>query len=180
MKKINIILSALVCLFAFSACTDEVGYTPTGATDGVSGAYFSSDEPTSVTLTEDGSAFDIEICRTDTVGDLVLNLNVEMDSAAAEVLTVPDTAVFKSGENISIITVTYDATKLVRGKSYSFVISIAQNDAANYQNTALAFTAKFPELSKWKSIGKGYYLDNYFFNEKYEVEIERDSVNPDM
>ena len=180
MKKINIILGALVCMFAFSACTDEVGYTPTGATEGVSGAYFSSDEPTSVTLTEDGSAFDIEICRTDTVGDLVLNLNVEMDSAAAEVLTVPDTAVFKSGENISIITVTYDATKLVRGKSYSFVISIAQNDAANYQNTALAFTAKFPELSKWKSIGKGYYLDNYFFNEKYEVEIERDSVNPDM
>ena len=179
MKKINLIIGALVCLFAFSACTDEVGYTPTGATDGVNGAYFPAGEPTSITLTEDGSAFDISICRTDTLGDLVLNLDVQMDSAAAEVLTVPDTVVFKSGENTSIITVTYDATKLVRGESYNFVISIPQNDAMNYQNTAISFTAKFPPLANWISIGKGVYADSFLFYEGYEVEIERDSVNPD-
>ena len=179
MKKINIILGVLVCMFAFSACTEEIEYTPTGATEGVNGAYFASDEPTSVILTEDGSTFDIQIYRTDTVGDLVLNLSVELDSAAAEVLTVPETAEFKSGKNTSIITVAYDTTKLVRGESYSFVISIAQSDADNYKNTALAFTAKFPELSNWKSIGKGTYSDSFFFYQKYEVEIERDSVNPD-
>lgn len=180
MKKINLILCALACLLTMSwtACTEDVDYTPTVPTDGVAGVYFPDGQASSFTLAEDTTAFSFFICRTETAGEKLVNLVIDADSAAATQLTIPTSVTFADGDSIAEIIVTYDPEKLVRGESYTFTASLAITDAMNYMNTAYEATAKFPVLAKWKSIGKGTYHDAYFFYEPYEVEFEQDSVNP--
>lgn len=182
MKNIKHILCALACLLTLSwtACTDEVDYTPTVPTDGVAGVYFPDGQASSYTLSEDTTAFSFFICRTDSVGEQYVDLVVESDSAASAQLTIPTSVTFADGDSVAEIIVTYDPTKLVRGDSYSFNVSVAVTDAMNYKNTAYEAVAKFPVLADWQPIGKATYFDTYFFYEPYKVELEQNQVKPNQ
>ena len=85
MKKINLILCALACLLTMSwtACTEDVDYTPTVSTDGVEGVYFPEGQASSFTLAEDTDAVSFFICSTETAGEDLVDLVIDAVSAAA-------------------------------------------------------------------------------------------------
>ena len=108
MKKINLILGALVGLFAFSACTEEVEYTPAAPEDAL-GVYF--EEPNSTLQLAIGqTSFDVEVCRVDTTADQDVAISVESDDEAG-VLSIPSQVSFKAGEATAKLVVTCDLSK---------------------------------------------------------------------
>lgn len=173
MKKINLILGALVCLFAFSACTDEVDYTPATA-ESAKGVYFPSTLPSQIDLTTDGTTFDVQICRTDTVGEETVALQVET-SDTANIFTIPSSVTFVDGQSSANITIAYDAEKL--GYNYLDVtLSVAVESASAYGGNTYAFTAGIPE--PWESLGMATFTDAFFFYDTYQVEVQQNKLNP--
>ncbi|MBR5332887.1 MAG: hypothetical protein IKV32_06310 [Muribaculaceae bacterium] len=171
MKKINLILGALVCLFAFSACTEEVEYTPATPDKGV---YFPSTLPTQVNLSMEDSVFNVQILRTDTVGEQTIALQVETTDEAG-VFTFPETVTFADGAQAADITIAYDAEKL----GYNFediTLSVDPTLASAYGGNAYAFSAGIPE--PWKSLGYATFSDAFFFYDTYQVEVQQNELNP--
>ena len=171
MKKINLILGALVCLFAFSACTEEVEYTPATPDSGV---YFPSTLPGQVNLTTDGTSFDVQITRTDTVGALEVALQA-VTSDTTGIFTFPQTVTFADGAAVANINIAYDAEKLGYN-FYDITLSVDPAVASSYGGNAYAFTAGIPE--PWKSLGYATFSDTYFFVDSYKVEIQQNELNP--
>ena len=173
MKKINLILGALVCLFAFSACTEEVQYTPATPDKGV---YFPSTLPAQVNLTLEGTSFDVQIVRTDSVGEQTVALQ-SVTSDTTGIFTFPESVTFADGAQTANITIAYDAEKL----GYNFVditLSVDPAVTSAYGGNAYAFTAGIPE--PWKSLGKAKFTDAFFFYDFYDVEIQQNELNPDQ
>lgn len=171
MKKINLILGALVCLFAFSACTEEVEYTPATPDKGV---YFPSTLPSQVNLTLEGTSFDVQIVRTDSVGEQTVALQVETSDETG-IFTFPESVTFADGATTADITIAYDAEKL----GYNFVditLSVDPSVTSAYGGNAYAFTAGIPE--PWKSLGKATFTDAFFFYDTYQVEVQQNELNP--
>ena len=171
MKKINLIFGALVCLFAFSACTEEVEYTPATPDKGV---YFPSTLPTQVNLSMEDSVFNVQILRTDTVGEQTIALQVETTDEAG-VFTFPETVTFADGAQAADITIAYDAEKL----GYNFediTLSVDPTLASAYGGNAYAFSAGIPE--PWKSLGNATFSDAFFFYDTYQVEVQQNELNP--
>ncbi len=173
MKKINLILGALVCLFAFSACTEEVEYTPATPDSGV---YFPSTLPGQVNLTTDGTSFDVQITRTDTVGALEVALQA-VTSDTTGVFTFPETVTFAEGAAVANINIAYDAEKLGYN-FYDITLSVDIAAASAYGGNAYAFSAGIPE--PWKSLGYATYTDAFFFVDSYKVEIQQNELNPNQ
>ena len=173
MKKINLILGALVCMFAFSACTEEVEYTPATPDSGV---YFQSTLPSQVNLTLDGTSFDVQISRTDSVGAQEVALTAETSDTTG-IFTFPQTVTFADGASTANITIAYDAEKL----GYNFVditLSVDPAIASAYGGNAYAFTAGIPE--PWKSLGYATFTDAFFFVDSYKVEIQQNELSPNQ
>ena len=171
MKKINLILGALVCLFAFSACTEEVEYTPATPDKGV---YFPSTLPSQVNLTLEGTSFDVQIVRTDSVGEQTVALQA-VTSDETGIFTFPESVTFADGAKAANIAIAYDAEKL----GYNFVditLSVDPKVASAYGGNAYAFTAGIPE--PWKSLGKATFTDAFFFYDTYQVEVQQNELNP--
>ena len=171
MKKINLIFGALVCLFAFSACTEEVEYTPATPDKGV---YFPSTLPAQVNLTLEGTSFDVQIVRTDSVGEQTVALQ-SVTSDTTGIFTFPESVTFADGAQTANITIAYDAEKL----GYNFVditLSVDPAVASAYGGNAYAFSAGIPE--PWKSLGKATFSDAFFFYDTYQVEVQQNELNP--
>ena len=173
MKKINLILGALVCLFAFSACTEEVEYTPATPDKGV---YFPSTLPSQVNLTLEGTSFDVQIVRTDSVGEQTVALQA-VTSDTTGIFTFPESVTFADGAQTANITIAYDAEKL----GYNFVditLSVDPAVASAYGGNAYAFSAGIPE--PWKSLGYAKFTDAFFFYDFYDVEIQQNELAPNQ
>ena len=173
MKKINLILGALVCLFAFSACTEEVEYTPATPDKGV---YFPSTLPTQVNLSMEDSVFNVQIVRTDSVGEQTVALQA-VTSDTTGIFTFPDSVTFADSAQTANITIAYDAEKL----GYNFVditLSVDIAVASSYGGNAYAFSAGIPE--PWKSLGKAKFTDAFFFYDFYDVEIQQNELAPNQ
>lgn len=175
MKKINLILGALVGLFAFSACTEEVEYTPAAPEDAL-GVYF--EEPNSTLQLAIGqTSFDVEVCRVDTTADQDVAISVESDDEAG-VLSIPSQVSFKAGEATAKLVVTCDLSK----KSPSTLnMQLSIDGASNYDKATKIITVKLPE---WLPLGNAVYVEDLvtgFFSVKnvaYYVEIQQHLENP--
>ena len=176
MKKINLILGALVCLFAFSACTEEVEYTP-ASPESAKGVYFPSTLPAQVDLTTDATSFDVQIWRTDTVGEQTVDLNV-VTSDTTGIFTFPSSVTFADGATAATITIAYNLEKMSYGQYTDITLSVDDSQASAYGGKAYAFTAGIPE--PWTSLGVGTYYDYMFFDEPLEAEIQQSLLDPAM
>lgn len=174
MKKINLILGALVCLFAFSACTDEVDYTP-ATTESAKGVYFPSTLPAQVDLSTDAASFDVQIMRTDSVGEETVVLQVET-SDTANLVSIPTSVTFADGATAANITIAYDADAMGYGNYVDITLAVAAENASAYGYSTYAFTAGIPE--PWISLGKGTISDTFFFVDTYSVEIQQNELDP--
>ena len=174
MKKINLILGALVCLFAFSACTEEVEYTP-ATLESANGVYFPSTSQPSIDLKADANTYDVEICRTETSAEEIVKLIVETDDTVGA-LQIPDSVVFAAGASKANLTINYDFEKMGYGKEFKvkFAIDPAVASTVGVANYEVIFVVPEP----WKSLGMATFADTYFFLDTYKVEIQQNELDP--
>ena len=158
-------------MFAFSACTEEVEYTPATPDKGV---YFPSTLPAQVNLNKEDSVFNVQIVRTDSDGEQTIALIAETSDTTG-IFTFPETVTFADGAKDAIITITYDAEKL----GYNFIditLSVDPAIASAYGGNAYVFSAGIPE--PWKSLGNATFNDAFFFYDTYQVEVQQNELNP--
>lgn len=174
MKKINLILGALVCLFAFSACTEEVEYTP-ASPESANGVYFSSTSQASVALKSDAKTFDVQICRTDTAAEQTVQIAVETDDTVGA-LQIPETVTFAAGQSTANLTINYDFEKMGYNNQFAIQLTIDPAVASTVGLSNYALIVYVPE--PWKSLGYAIFTDAFFFVDTYEVEIQQNELNP--
>jgi hypothetical protein len=179
MKSINKIIASLfaLCLFwVFSACTEEAEYFPADAVTNAQ-VYFSNTLASKVSLSQDlnEKSYNVELRRINKTDALSVNLSVETD--ASEIFTIPTTASFAAGSDVTNITITYDPSKLDYDDFKSISIAVSdQNLTSPYGTSTYAFTAGIP--APWKSLGKSTFIDTWSFDNEYEVELQQHMLDP--
>lgn len=174
MKKINLILGALVCMFAFSACTEEVEYE--GASkESANGVYFPSTSSASIALAADDSTYNVQISRTETKGEQVVNLTVETNDTVGA-LEIPTSVTFADGESTANLAIKYDFEKMGYGNEIAVQIAVDPAVASTVGLSTYSFVVSVPE--PWKSLGTGKITDAFLFYDFYDVEIEQNELDP--
>lgn len=159
MKKINRFIFGLIsaCVVALGACTDDVPSDDFGQSPAVTGegVYFPKTIKTSCVLTsedteanEASGTFTIPVQRTTDGAAATAELKVEMDNAAAAVLSFPATVKFEEGKIDAAISVAYK--NAVRGIKYPFKLSFA--DGTEYANSTQTFVAEYPLAEIWEKV----------------------------
>ena len=183
MKTINKILTSLfvLCLFlGFTACVDEVGYTPAGIPENAQ-VYFPNTLPAKLELSQDltVTSFDIEIRRIDKTNALTIDLTVENENP--DIFTIPTEVVFDAGSEVAILTITYDPSKLDYDEYLPISIAVSDESlTSTYGRFVYAFTAGIP--APWESLGMATYTDDFasvFFGIQrtpYKIEIQENMV----
>lgn len=178
MKSINKIVSSLLvaCLcLGFTACTEKAEYDP-ATVPGNAQVYFSRDLLAKVALSQDLSvtSYDVELRRIDKTAALTVNLSVETE--APDIFTVPTSANFAAGSDVTKITITYDPSKLDYDEYKSISISVDAAQTSDYGPKVYAFTAGIP--APWQSLGKAKFSDTWMFEDIYEVVIQQHMLDP--
>lgn len=174
MKKINLILGALVCLFAFSACTEEVQYNP-ASPESAKGVYFPSTLPAQMNLDANADAFDVQICRTDSVGEQVVELKATTSDTTG-IFTFPETVTFADGAKTAVLSISYDKTKMAYDEFIDITLAVDENEASAYGFSSYSFVAGI--LGPWESLGYATFTDSFFFVDSYKVEVQQNKLNP--
>ena len=103
MNKINNMLSTMFLLvlpLAFSACGDDVEYSPADK-PGNEQVYFPTTMPKQVNLKRDATSFEVELTRVNTQEALTVNLETEDKSG---LFTVPASVGFEVGKDCLLYT----------------------------------------------------------------------------
>ena len=180
MKKINLILGALVCMFAFSACTEEVEYTP-AQPEAAKGVYFPEPSAT-IQLVAGQTSIDVNVCRVNKTVAQDVAIKVVSNNDEAGVLTVPEQVSFNAGDSVTTLTIACDMLK--KSPSSTLNLQIEIEGASTYEKSSMALTVKLPA---WKSLGLAQYTDDFIaslFTDvepvTYNVEIQENVETPGL
>lgn len=162
MKKINNLLLALLSVFAlgWTACDDEVEYTPAGQLDG-NGVYFPTSTQTSYEVEGTSGELTFDVMRTLTTDAQEASLNITYGEGAESVFTIPATVNFAAGDTMATLTVKYD--NLVQGTTYTAELSFA--DGTPYAYSTIDLSVVYPnEIEyEWEVVSENaIYTDNLF------------------
>lgn len=174
---------ALVSVMAFTwtACDDEIEYTPAGS-EGLDGVYFATDMASDIVLSKDANSFDVQISRGSDAGSATVYLTVEADSATNAIFTFPDSVTFEEGNTVANISIAYNPEALVYDEQYAFTLSVPAEMASPYGNVSFSGVAVLP--APWVSIGMATYTDDIllplfsYSPVTYQVEIQENQENP--
>lgn len=165
-------------MFAFSACTEEVEYTPASA-ETAEGVYFPSTLASKIDLSSDANSFNVQLSRSSKVGEQEVALNVVTNDTVG-FFTFPDTVVFEDGKTTAEITIGYqfDPENPPYDEYFDVEISVNENEASAYGSKTYVFTAGIP--GPWESLGLGKYFDYMFMDdgEYVEVEVQQNKITP--
>ncbi|MBE6298064.1 MAG: hypothetical protein E7088_06210 [Bacteroidales bacterium] len=165
MKKLFKSYIALAVLaLGFSACTEEVEYTP-AEVPATAQVYFSNTNGAQIDLAKEAKSFDIAVNRAVTGEAASIEVTVTADSLANATFDFPATVEFAD----TAATTTYTVT-LKEGKELDFEvyynISLAFDEslATPYGNSTYSFKVGVPApWTEWEKIGTGtYYLSIYW------------------
>lgn len=177
MKKINLILGAILAVFAFTACTDEIEYDA-AAPEKAQGVYFAETNST-IQLVSGQVAFDVEVGRVNSADAQEVAVSVISSTDSVGVLSIPSQVKFNAGDSVAYMTITCDMSKKSPVTTLNVVLSI--DGASSYEKSEMALTVKLPE---WISLGNAVYVEDLvttFFgvdNLAYYVEIQQHIDNP--
>lgn len=106
-------LLALLAVMGLASCSNDYEYTPAGAESG-NKVFFPAEllSKSSYNLDLNATSFDIQIERTDTVGELTVALENRQNVNSTTQLTVPESVTFANGEKTATITIAYDPTTI--------------------------------------------------------------------
>ena len=162
MKKINNLLLALLSVFAlaWTACDDEVEYTPAGLLDG-NGVYFPTSTQTSYEVEGTSGTLTFDVMRTLTTEAQEATLNITYGEGAESVFSIPASVNFAAGDTLATLTVQYD--NLVQGTTYTAELSFT--DGTPYAYSTINLSVLYPEEIEyeWEVVSENAILtDNLF------------------
>ena len=170
-------------MFAFSACTEEVEYTPASA-ETSAGFYFLNTNPTTIELSKDNNTFEFNVGRNDATPAAadVMKL-VVVDTTSNGLFVFPDSVKFETGKKVASVTVQYDPEKLVYDEFFDIIVKLEDpTTGTSYGNAEYKFKVGIP--APWISLGKCKYTDDVatavwsFSPVTYQVEIQENSEIP--
>lgn len=172
MKKINLILGALVCMFAFSACTEEVEYTP-AQPEAANGIYFPESSAT-IQLVAGQTSIDVNVCRVNKAVAQDVAIKVVSNNDEAGVLTIPEQVSFNAVDSVATLAIACDMLKKSPTSTLNYLLEI--EGASTYEKSIMTLTVKLPE---WISLGYALYTEDIMAsmfaieNLTYKVEVQQ-------
>lgn len=182
MKILSRILSIallLPALSVFVSCSEEQdGYIPAPQEKGAQ-VYFNSDNASSFTVTDVQNTFELSLGRVDTAETANYDLKVVADEATLPLFNIPGAVAFKEGEAFAKIACTANTTEMEYDKTYTVKVCVANaQDATFYGLDTLTISVTCP--APWKSLGIGKIADFFYSDKYFEVEIQRNELQPSM
>ena len=159
MKKLFKSYIALAVLaLGFSACTEEVEYTPAEAPTNAQ-VYFSNTNGAQIDLAQDATSFDIAVSRVVAGEAASIEVTVTADSLANTVFEFPATVEFADSAATATYTVTVKEGVTLEYEVYhNIVLAFDETLTTPYGNGAYSFAVGVPApWSQWKQIGTGTY-----------------------
>lgn len=175
MKYLNII-AAIAFGAAITACDsyrDDDWAPGEQVAQGVQGAYFSTDNESGFSVSEDTN-FDIIVSRVDSTSAATVPVTIVSRDTTA--IQVPESVTFEAGK--STATLTCSAEGLVEDSLYSFTIAIDNSQVNPYAAGSPTFTATVVNGSLWRNVIVDaptyfYYNGSYTYNFTYKTTIQQ-------
>ncbi len=166
MKKLfkNSFMALAVLALGFSACTEEVEYTP-AEVPATAQVYFSNTNGAQIDLAKEAKSFDIAVSRAIASEAASIDVVVTADSLANTVFDFPATVEFADSAANAVYTVTVKEGKELEFEAYYDVtLAFDESLATPYGNSTYSFKVGVPApWTEWKKIGTGtYYLSIYW------------------
>lgn len=164
--KLNKLFLGLLGLTAMvmSSCSDSDDYQ--WATASGEQVYFSNELPATQEISFDASSFTIPVNRVNTSSSITVPVSITSDD---DFFTAPSSISFAAGEATTNLTISYDPDSLEYDAYKNVTLTLGSEYTTPYGNSA--YTFKGGIASPYKSIGKGVYSDNYYFEESASVII---------
>lgn len=155
MKLYNIFsVIGLAAAMAFTACTDEVDYTPAKLVT-TPGAYFPAEEEVNFVINSEADVQTINISRQSTEGELTITVTPYGDT---DKFSVPSTVTFANGAATASVVVTPLVNNMEMYATYMLGITIADEFTSPYiQNS---WEGTFTYGVEWSTIGNCIYTDD--------------------
>lgn len=171
--KLNKLFLGLLGLTAMvmSSCSDNDDYQ--WATASGEQVYFSNELPASYEISFDASSFTIPVSRVNTSSSITVPVSIESDG---NFFSAPSSIQFAAGESTANLTISYDPDSLVYDAYKNAKLTIGKEYSTPYGKDTYSFKAGI--ASPYKSIGKGTFTDNFWFEASTSVTIMQNTENP--
>jgi len=171
--KLNKLFLGLLGLTAMvmSSCSDNDDYQ--WATASGEQVYFSNELPASYEISFDASSFTIPVSRVNTSSSITVPVSIESDG---NFFSAPASVQFAAGESTANLTISYDPDSLVYDAYKNAKLTIGKEYTTPYGKDTYSFKAGI--ASPYKSIGKGTFTDNFWFEASASVTIMQNTENP--
>lgn len=178
MNKIKNILNAILLLalpLAFSACGDDVEYSPAGklTNDQV---FFPNTNGATIDLSKDNTSFDVTLMRAKTDDAISVSLT---GTGGDGHFTFPSSVSFAQGADKATVSIGYNPEALEYDVYSDITLAIGDENATTpYGMTQYAFKAGIP--APWTSLGMATFVEAFLFANRYNVELQRNDLNPSL
>lgn len=156
--KLNKLFSVLglASVLSFTACTDEVDYTPAPAVN-TPGVYFSPEEEVNFTIDAEAGVQTINIYRQKTDGELSVAIQTSGD---ADKFSVPSTVTFPAGVESATVAITPLVATMEDFTTYAIAITVDDAFATPYLPNTWEGTFTYANGEEWITIGECEFTDD--------------------
>lgn len=160
---------------AFSACGDDVEYSPADKPVNAQ-VYFPTTNGATVALNKDKTSFEVTLMRIKT--DEAITVPVTATGGAGY-FTFPASVSFAQGADKAMLSIGYNPEVLQYDAYSEITLTIGdENITTPYGMSQYVFKAGIP--APWTSLGTATFSDAFLFANKYNVELQRNDLNPNM
>lgn len=166
----------------FTACTDEVDYTP-AAEEITSGVYFAPDVEVNFEIDANSEAQVINLSRMETEGDLTVNITASGD---IDLFEIPSSVTFANGSETAAISITPIVANMENFTTYTISIVVPDEVASNYAQNTWTASFTYANGAEWNSLGMCKFSDDMvgplFSNPvlSWDVEIQEHYQTPGL
>lgn len=173
MKKLfkNSFIALAVLALGFSACTEEVDYSPARTPDNEQ-VYFSNANGAQIDLAQDAKSFDIAVSRAQAGAAASIDVNVTADSLAQSVFEFPATVEFADSASTAVYTVTVKEGATLEFEVYHN-ITLAFDEALTtpYGNGSYSFQVGVPApWGEWEETS-GTFTFSLYVSGAYKIPV---------
>lgn len=173
MKKLfnKSFIALAVLALGFSACTEEVEYTP-AEVPATAQVYFSNTNSAQIDLAKEAKSFDIAVSRAIAGEAASIYVNVTADSLANTIFEFPATVEFADSAVSAIYTVNVkEGVELEYSVFHNINLSIDESLATPYGNSSYTFQVGVPApWSEWEETS-GTFTFSLYVSGAYEIPV---------
>ncbi len=166
------LLAGIAALGLFTSCSDDDDYTKgkPASGDQLQTVTFGADNYESIELDPaDATTKTFTLYRDSAYIENETTVPIKVVTNTDDVFVVPSEATFAAGSAATDITVTFDSAQI--GVQYSLEIAVDDKYVNPYsQDTYKTYSYNIQRV-KWNSIGFGYWCDEFWYGDLFEVEV---------